>query len=227
MRLRDRKLDALVLADRAAEDDALGRVGGRLLDEPAPVADALRGDQDPLRVHPVEDVAEALPLLADECVGRYLDAVEEDLGRRVVHQRLDRPDRHRPGRECLLHVDDEGREPLRLLRHLVERRRPREQEHQVGVQRARGPDLLPADQIAAVVTRGRRLQARRVGAGPGLRDAERLQPQLARSDLRQVLLLLLVGAVPEDRAHRVHLRVAGARVAAARVDLLEDHARRR
>ena len=32
--------------------------------------------------------------------------------------------------------------------------------------------------------------------------------------------------MPEDRAHRVHLRVARARVAAARVDLLEDHARR-
>ena len=145
VRLSERELDALVLADRAAEDDALGRVGGRLLDEPAPVADALRGDQDPLRVHPVEDVAEALPLLADERVRRHLDAVEEDLGRRVVHQRLDRPDRHRPGRERLLHVDDEGREPLGLVRHLVERRRPREQQHQVGVQRARRPDLLTAD----------------------------------------------------------------------------------
>ena len=32
--------------------------------------------------------------------------------------------------------------------------------------------------------------------------------------------------MPEDRAHRVHLRVAGARVAARGVDLLHDHARR-
>ena len=31
----------------------------------------------------------------------------------------------------------------------------------------------------------------------------------------------------EDRAHRVHLRVTGARVATGRVDLLENHARRR
>src|SRR5262249_6096140 len=34
-------------------------------------------------------------------------------------------------------------------------------------------------------------------------------------------------AVPQERAHRVHLGVAGPGVAAARVDLLEDHARRR
>ena len=43
---------------------------------------------------------------------------------------------------------------------------------------------------------------------------------------RQVPLLLRLGAVPQDRSHRVHLRVARARVAARRVDLLEDHARR-
>ena len=45
-------------------------------------------------------------------------------------------------------------------------------------------------------------------------------------DPRQVALLLLLGAVPQQRAHRVHLRVAGAGVAAGGVDLLEDHARR-
>ena len=40
----------------------------RFLGEPAAVADALGGDQDPLGVHPVEDVAEALALLADQSV---------------------------------------------------------------------------------------------------------------------------------------------------------------
>ena len=67
----DRELDALVGADRAAEDDALGGVARRLLDEPAAVADALGGDQDPLGVHAVEDVAEALALLADQRVGGH------------------------------------------------------------------------------------------------------------------------------------------------------------
>ena len=66
VRARDRKLHALVLADRPAEHDALVRVARRALDEPAAVADALGGDQDPLGVQAVEDVAEALALLADQ-----------------------------------------------------------------------------------------------------------------------------------------------------------------
>ena len=41
----------------------------------------------------------------------------------------------------------------------------------------------------------------------------------------QVGLLLRVRAVPEHRAHGVHLRVAGAAVAARRVDLLQDRRR--
>ena len=41
-------------------------------------------------------------------------------------------------------------------------------------------------------------------------------------DLRQIALLLLGAAVPQHRAHRVHLRVAGGAVAAGRVDLLHD-----
>ena len=100
------------------------------------VADAFGRDQDPLRVHPVEDVAEPLALLPDERVGGHLDAVEEDLRRRVIHHRLDRADRHRPRLECLFHVDDEGREALGLAVDLVEGRRPRQQQHQVGVERA-------------------------------------------------------------------------------------------
>ena len=36
-----------------------------MLDEPTAVADAFGGDQDPLGVQAVEEVAEPLPLLAD------------------------------------------------------------------------------------------------------------------------------------------------------------------
>src|SRR5918995_2138157 len=128
VRLRYGELDALVLADGSAEDDALRGAAGGLIYEPASVADALGGDQDPLGVHAVEDVAEALALLADEGVGRDLDPVEEDLRRRVVHQRADRPDRHRPRLERRTHVDDERRQALGLALDTVERRRPREQE---------------------------------------------------------------------------------------------------
>ena len=65
----DGELDALVLADLAAEDLAVIGIIGRLLDEPARVADALGGDQDALGVHAVEDIAEALALFADQRIG--------------------------------------------------------------------------------------------------------------------------------------------------------------
>ncbi len=44
-------------------------------------------------------------------------------------------------------------------------------------------------------------------------------------DAGQVALLLLLGTVAEHGAHHVHLGVAGARIATARRDLLEDHRR--
>ena len=50
-------------------------------------------------------------------------------------------------------------QPVGPLLDLVERRRAREQQHQVGVQRARGPDLLAADDVAAVDALRRRLDA--------------------------------------------------------------------
>ena len=107
----------------------------------------------------------------------------------------------------------------------VERRRPREQDHEVRVLDARDPDLLPVDDVAvALFYRGGPDLG---GVGPGGRfgDAHRLQPQLATRDLRQVCLLLRLGAVPQQRAHVVHLAVAGAGVAAAAVDLLHDDRR--
>ena len=93
------------------------------------------------------------------------------------------------------------------------------------MQRARGPHLLAVDDVAVVALLvGARLELGGVGAGGRLGDAERLQPQLAGRDARQVLLLLLGVAVPQHRAHDVHLRVAGAGVAAELVDLLQDRA---
>src|SRR6476620_5941232 len=70
--------------------------------------------------------------------------------------------------------------------------------------------------------RSKGLQRRGVGAAGRLGDAERLQPQFAAGDLRQILCLLLVVAVPQHGAHGVHLGVAGASIAAGAVDFLED-----
>ena len=58
--LRQRMGDGLVLADRPAEHHALARVAGGLSQGGAADADRLGGDQDALRIHAVQDGAEAL-----------------------------------------------------------------------------------------------------------------------------------------------------------------------
>ncbi len=107
----------------------------------------------------------------------------------------------------------------------LERRRAREQDHEIRVLDARDPDLLAVDDVAVALLHRGRPDLGRVGAGGRLGDAHRLQAQLAARDLRQVFLLLRLGAVPQQRAHVVHLAVAGAGVAAAAVDLLHDDRR--
>ena len=102
------------------------------------------------------------------------------------------------------------------------RRRARQQQHQIGMLGARGPDLLAVDDVVVAVAPREGLERSRVGAAGRLGDAEGLQPQLARGDLGQILLLLRLAAVAQQRAHDVHLRVAGGAVAAGALDLLED-----
>ena len=178
-------------------------------------------DQDALGVHAAEDVAEALAFLADQVLGRHAQVVEEHLGGRVVHHGADRIDLQRvAGR---MHVDEEYGEAVSALLHLLARRSAGEQQHQVGMLGTRGPDLLPVDHVAVVAVAHRGgAQRERVGARGRLGHAERLQPQLAGCDLRQIALLLVGIAVPQHRAHGVHLRVAGRAVAARGVDLLHD-----
>ena len=160
---RDRELDALVLPDRPAEHAALLGVGARLLDEPFGVADAFGADQDALGVHAGEDVAEALAFLADQVRRRHAQVVEEDLGGRVIHHGADRIDLEAvPAR---LHVDQEDRETVGALLDLLARRGARQQQHQVGMFGAGGPDLLAVDDIAVVaVTRRGGAQRQRIGA---------------------------------------------------------------
>src|SRR5271169_6314325 len=89
--------------------------------------------------------------------------------------------------------------------------------------RARGPDFLAVDDVVVVALAPRGgAQRERVGARGRLGDAEGLQAQFAAGDLWQILLLLRGAAVPQDRAHRIHLRVAGRAIAAGGVHLLED-----
>ena len=133
MGLGDRELHALVGADGPAEDHALARVGHGLLDEPAAVTDRLRPDQDALGVHAIEDVGEPLTRLADQAVARDLDVVEEERVRRVVH--------HHPERANLeafevTDVGEEDREAVRPPLDLIDRRRPRQEQHEVRLEHA-------------------------------------------------------------------------------------------
>ena len=94
--LGQREGDALVLADGPAEDDALVGVGDGPLDGDPPDAERLGGDEDALGVEPVEQVGEALALLADAVVDGHLEVVEGDLAghHRVAPGLGDRRDLH-------------------------------------------------------------------------------------------------------------------------------------
>ena len=81
MRLGQREGDALVLADRPAEDDALVGVRDRSANGDPADAERLGRDQDALGVEPVEQVAEAVALLADAVVDGHGQVVVAHLAR--------------------------------------------------------------------------------------------------------------------------------------------------
>ena len=225
-RLGDRELHALVLPDRAAEHFPVVGVIRRLLDEPAGISDTLMRDQDALRVHAVEDITEAFAFLTDQILGGHFEIVEEDFRRRMIDHRADRPN-FQPVTLRLAHIDDEDGQAVGAFLHLVLRRGPGEQQHQVGMLCARGPDLLTIHDIFVIALFHRRGgEGKRIGAAGRLRHPESLQAQLPAGDLRQIFFLLLLVPVPEQAAHDVHLGMAGAAIAAGFVDFLEDRRRR-
>ena len=144
----------------------------------------------------------------------------------MIHHGADRADGQPVIFGCA-HVDDENRKPggARLCR--LARRGARQQQHEIGMLGARGPDLLPVDDIMIAVADGRGAQAERIGARGRLGHAEGLQAQLAARDRRQVALLLRGAAVAQQRPHRVHLRMTGGAVAARGLDFLHDGGGRR
>ena len=164
------------------------------------------------------------PSCADQVLVRDLQVLEEELVGLVVDHVGDRPHRQAVA-DGVAQVDDEDRHAFALLHHVGQRRGARQQDHQVAVLDAADPHLLAVDHpaVAAVLT-ARGLDLGGVGAGAGLGDAHALQAQSRRGDGRQITLLLLGTAVAQQRAHVVHLAVAGAGIAAAAVDLFHDHA---
>ena len=195
----DRELHPLVGADRPAEDHALVRVADRLLDEPLSVADRVGGDEDPLGVHAVEDIAEPLALLADQAGGGDLHVVEEEGVGGVVHHHAERPHLEPAG---LPDVDEEDREPVGLPGDVGERSRAGEQQHEVRLEDARDEDLLPVHHVAVAAPDCRRLELGGVRARVRLGHREGLQPELTAGDLREVRLLLRLAPVTQERGRR-------------------------
>ena len=114
-----------------------------------------------------------------------------------------------------------------LFLHLLARGCAREQKHQIGMLGAARPDLLPVNHVLVALASGESAQGRSVGAARWLRHAESLQSQFSGGDFGQVLALLLLGAVPQDGAHRVHLGMAGAAVAPFGLNGVEHRCGRR
>ena len=108
VRLRNWELDALVLSDRAIEDDALVRVRARLVDKPVAIADALRGDQNALGVHAIEYISEALALFPYQIFGGNLQVVKKDFVGLVIDHVADGADRQ-PLAHTLTDIDQEDR----------------------------------------------------------------------------------------------------------------------
>ena len=132
---------------------------------------------------------------ADELIVGHEHLVEEHLVELGVAGDLHERPHLDAGR---LHVDDEIRDALVLRRVGVGARQADAPARELRVRR---PHLLAREQPAVVDAHRARLQRREVGAGVGL--AEELAPDLVGGeDRREPALLLLVGAVREQRRAR-------------------------
>src|SRR5216684_7799796 len=88
---------------------------------------------------------------------------------------------------------------------------------------ARGKNLAAVDYVVVAGAPGEGLDFGRLRAGVRFRHSKGLKPQLARSDAWQIVPLLFLTAMPEQRGHRIHLGVAGGGVAARVVYLFENY----
>ena len=220
---RDRKLHPLIGADRLAEHDALAGIFGRALDKPAAVPDRLGSDQNALGVPPVDDVAEAFPLFADQAISRNLHIFEKQDVRMMIEHHLKRLDFQLPA--CLAHVNQEDRQTFGLVLQRLIRRGAGQQQHKIGLFGARDEDFLTVDDVFAAASDRACLQPRGFRSGIRFRHGKGLQPQFAARDFWQIAPLLFFAAVTKQRAHRVHLRVAGETITRRVVDLFEDDRR--
>src|SRR5260370_32795635 len=127
-----RRLHSLILSDGPLKHDSLSCVATGAVEEPAAIADALRGNQDPLCVQPIEQITESLPFLPDEVVCGHAYVIEEDLSGCVIHHSADGADGQSVS-GCMAHINQECRETFGALRYLLARRCACDDQHQIGV----------------------------------------------------------------------------------------------
>src|SRR5688572_21530743 len=82
---RNRELNTLVLTDRPTEHDTFGGIASASIDEPAAIAHAFGGDENPFGIESIEDIREPLAFLAHQVLGRHLQILDEELGGSVIH----------------------------------------------------------------------------------------------------------------------------------------------
>src|SRR5581483_4922407 len=155
--------DALVLSDRAVEDDPLVGVGDGGPEGGPADAERFGGDEDPFGVEPVEEVPEAAALLADPVRQGDHDIVIGRLARGdgVAAHLLD-GDRPDAGGVA---VDEEERHALMGPGDLIEGRGPGEKEDPVGFEGLGGPHLAAVDHVGVAMTVGPGGDLGGVGAG--------------------------------------------------------------
>ncbi len=190
------------------------RIGSDLAERPADAALTHARDHRALMLQQILCHVPAAVDGADHVRLRDPHIIEESFAER----RIARDQQDRLGRDALRgHVEQDETDAVMLLRGRVG---AHQAENPVGVVGVGGPDLLAGDEVIVAVAFGAGLQRGEVGAGVGFGIALAPADQ-AGGDLRQMLLLLRLGAVfqqrrpehpdPETRqrrtgTHRRHLR---------------------
>ena len=170
-----------------------------------PVEDALRarhrgdGAHEPLALEVLHHVVEARVLVAEEVLRRDLAVLEDELGRvgAVVAELLELlPDREalRVGRE------HEERDAL-----VAVAARPHGKRDEVRARPVRDVRLRPVDHVVVADLLRRRAQVRHVGADVRLGDPERRDRLPRHRRLPEVLLVVVVADLADDRRRHVAL----------------------
>ena len=214
----EHSLDELEACDRLAELDPLLGVLDRRLDAALTDADAAGGDAVATGVKRAHRDLEPVAHLAEHLLVGDLDVVERD--RRCVRAAEAHLVMDRLRLEArLVGIDEEAGETAVGLRRIG----LGEDQRHLGVVAHRDPHLRPVDDPAGVGLARAGALVGGVGAGVRLGEAEAPEP-LPGAQLRQVVVLLLLGSPAQDRrAHERGLhRDDGSHRRVAASDLLDD-----